>query len=66
MAKPSVTFELGGGYWVAERQSVGFEGLTALGPVRRHAGKIFKTGKKRLAENEFIFGDFAQRKITGV
>lgn len=33
MAKPSVTFELGGGYWVAERQSVGFEGLTALGPV---------------------------------
>jgi hypothetical protein len=28
-----VAFELGGGYWVAARQSVGFEGLMALGLV---------------------------------
>ncbi|TPG21797.1 DUF1488 family protein [Sphingomonas koreensis] len=33
MARPSVTFELGGGYWVPERQSVGFTGTTDLGPV---------------------------------
>jgi len=33
MAQPSVTFEPGGGHWVAERQSVGFTGMTALGPV---------------------------------
>ncbi|MEG3150602.1 DUF1488 family protein [Sphingomonas sp. ZT3P38] len=33
MAQPSVTFEPGDGYWAAERQSVGFTGMTALGPV---------------------------------
>ncbi len=33
MARPSVIFELGSGYWVVERQSVGFTGITALGPV---------------------------------
>jgi hypothetical protein len=33
MVRPSVTFELGGGYWVPERQSVGFTGKTDLGPV---------------------------------
>jgi hypothetical protein len=33
MARPSVTFELGDGHWVAERQSVGFTGMPALGPV---------------------------------
>ena len=33
MAQPSVRFELGDGEWVAERDSVGFVGLTALGPV---------------------------------
>ena len=33
MPRPSVSFELGGGEWVPERQSVGFTGLTELGPV---------------------------------
>jgi hypothetical protein len=33
MAKPSVSFELGDGYWVAERDSVGFTGTTDLGLV---------------------------------
>lgn len=33
MARASVTFELGGGTWIAERQSVGFLGTSALGPV---------------------------------
>jgi hypothetical protein len=33
MAKPSVIFEQDGGYWVAERDSVGFTGQTALGMV---------------------------------
>lgn len=33
MAAPSITFELTGGEWVPERQSVGFYGLTALGQV---------------------------------
>lgn len=33
MAKPSVTFELNSGHWVAERSSVGFAGVTDLGPV---------------------------------
>jgi hypothetical protein len=33
MARPSVRFERGGGYWVAERDSVGFTGTTDLGPV---------------------------------
>lgn len=33
MAKPSVWFEGGDGYWVAERECVGFTGLTNLGPV---------------------------------
>ncbi|MDB5705471.1 MAG: hypothetical protein JWN66_2587 [Sphingomonas bacterium] len=33
MVRPSVTFELSGGYWVAERQSVGFTGKTDLGEV---------------------------------
>lgn len=33
MSMPSVTFELTGGHWVAERSSVGFTGLTELGPV---------------------------------
>ena len=33
MAQPSVRFELGDGEWIAERDSVGFVGLTALGPV---------------------------------
>ena len=33
MSQPSVTFELGGGEWVPERQSVGFTGMTELGPV---------------------------------
>ncbi|MDB5703459.1 MAG: hypothetical protein JWN66_575 [Sphingomonas bacterium] len=33
MVRPSVMFELGGGYWVAERQSVGFTGKTDLGEV---------------------------------
>jgi hypothetical protein len=33
MAKASVTFEGGGGSWIPERQSVGFLGLSALGPV---------------------------------
>ncbi len=32
MAKPSVRFD-GGGYWVPERDSVGFTGTTDLGPV---------------------------------
>ncbi|MGY2733396.1 hypothetical protein [Sphingomonas sp. UYP23] len=31
--RPSVIFELGGGYWVAERSSVGFIGTTEQGPV---------------------------------
>lgn len=31
--RPSVRFELGGGSWVAERDSVGFIGETDLGPV---------------------------------
>ncbi|TPG14681.1 DUF1488 family protein [Sphingomonas koreensis] len=33
MARHSVTFEPGGGAWVPERQSVGFTGMTDLGPV---------------------------------
>lgn len=33
MTQPSVRFERGHGYWVAERDSVGFEGETALGLV---------------------------------
>lgn len=33
MTRASVQFEAGGGYWVAERDSVGFTGTTALGPV---------------------------------
>ena len=33
MVRPSVRFELGGGSWVAERDSVGFTGETDLGPV---------------------------------
>ena len=33
MAQPSVRFKLGDGEWIAERDSVGFVGLTALGPV---------------------------------
>ena len=33
MASPSVRFELDGGYWVAERESVGFSGMTAMGEV---------------------------------
>ena len=31
--RPSVRFELGGGSWVAERDSVCFTGETDLGPV---------------------------------
>jgi Protein of unknown function (DUF1488) len=33
MAQPSVRFERGDADWVAERDSVGFVGLTELGPV---------------------------------
>lgn len=33
MAKPSVRFDGGSGYWVAERDSVGFTGTTDMGPV---------------------------------
>jgi hypothetical protein len=33
MAKPSVIFEQDGGYWVTERECVGFMGQTALGTV---------------------------------
>jgi hypothetical protein len=33
MAEPSVRFELGDADWIGERDSVGFAGLTALGPV---------------------------------
>jgi Protein of unknown function (DUF1488) len=33
MAQPSVQFERGDAEWVAERDSVGFPGLTALGAV---------------------------------
>ena len=33
MAEPSVRFEPGDADWVSERDSVGFAGLTALGPV---------------------------------
>jgi hypothetical protein len=33
MAQPSVRFESGDADWVAERDSVGFAGLTDLGPV---------------------------------
>lgn len=33
MARTSVRFERGDGYWVAERDSVGFVGQTDLGPV---------------------------------
>ncbi len=33
MAKPSVRFERGDAYWVPERDSVGFVGMTDLGPV---------------------------------
>lgn len=33
MAAPSIHFELSGGYWVPERQSVGFVGVTASGDV---------------------------------
>lgn len=33
MAKSSVRFERGDGYWVAERDSIGFIGTTDFGPV---------------------------------
>jgi hypothetical protein len=33
MAVPSVRFEMGDCYWVAERESVGFTGTTDLGAV---------------------------------
>lgn len=33
MANPSVRFEMGDYYWVAERESVGFAGTTNLGVV---------------------------------
>ena len=33
MATPSVRFEMGDYYWVAERESVGFTGTTNLGVV---------------------------------
>jgi hypothetical protein len=33
MAKSSVRFERGDGYWVAERDSIGFTGATDFGPV---------------------------------
>ena len=33
MARPSVRFEQGDGYWVHERDSVGFTGQTDLGSV---------------------------------
>jgi hypothetical protein len=33
MTRPSVRFELTGGSWVEERESVGFTGKTDLGPV---------------------------------
>jgi hypothetical protein len=33
MARSSVRFKQGDGYWVAERDSVGFSGQTDLGPV---------------------------------
>ena len=33
MANPSVRFEMGDWYWVAERESVGFTGSTNLGLV---------------------------------
>ena len=33
MAKSSVRFERGDGYWVAERDSIGFTGTTDFGPV---------------------------------
>jgi hypothetical protein len=33
MANPSVRFEMGDYYWVAERESVGFTGTTNLGLV---------------------------------
>ncbi len=33
MVRPSVRFELTGGIWVEERESVGFTGKTDLGPV---------------------------------
>jgi hypothetical protein len=33
VAEPSVRFEPGDGYWVPERGSVGFTGMTDLGPV---------------------------------
>ncbi len=33
MVRPSVRFQVDGGSWVEERQSVGFTGETDLGPV---------------------------------
>lgn len=33
MSAASITFELGGGDWIAEREAVGFSGTTALGEV---------------------------------
>ena len=33
MAPPTIMFELGTGYWVPERESVGFPGVTAMGEV---------------------------------
>ena len=33
MEQPSVRFEPGDAHWVAEQDSIGFGGLTALGPV---------------------------------
>ncbi|TCP66212.1 DUF1488 family protein [Sphingomonas sp. PP-CE-1G-424] len=33
MVKSSVRFERGDGYWVAERDSIGFTGTTEFGPV---------------------------------
>jgi len=34
MQQPGITFELGGGYWVPERKSVGFTGTTERGRGR--------------------------------
>jgi len=33
MRERSVTFKLDGGYWVPDRQSVGFTGMSQFGPV---------------------------------
>lgn len=44
MRERSVNFELEGGYWVPDRQSVGFTGMTQFGPVE------FLITSKALAE----------------